>query len=158
MPFDSSFARDAWATQRSASLRCARALRLRCKTLIVASTSIPLCYLRIGSSPAALAHCESNGVRHARRRAAAGWIAGRDRLEGRGLSRHRNHVECDGLHARFRLAECRNRKRASQRSRAIRQTRCGFPRRERIAATRLPRCREPRRSRPAIQTDNSVPA
>jgi hypothetical protein len=51
-------------------------------------------------------------------------------VEGRGLRRHRNRVECDGLHARFRPHECRNRNRASQRSRAIRQARCGFPRSE----------------------------
>jgi hypothetical protein len=68
------------------------------------------------------------------------WITGRGRLEGRG-SVSPNRVERDGLHARFRSGPSSNRNRASQCNRAIRRTRCGFPRPERMRTTRQ-RCRQ----------------
>ncbi len=100
--FAPSVAREGWANRRSALAPPARPAMLPAKNLIVASgldspddksTSAPL-------RPRSLLPDRTASGRAPA--CARTWIAGRDRLDVRGLRCRRNRAERGGLHARFR--------------------------------------------------------
>ena len=127
-PFALEFARDGLGNSTLGPSRCL-SVEVACNSQTVASALDTPLLTGVGSSPAALAHSRSNGVRPARRRAAPGWSAGRGRLEGGGPG---------AIETASREADCTRDSASDNAEIGIARLRIGAQSGERDAVSRVP--------------------